>query len=280
MKSLDRYHSNRATMSCNGNTTNILLLGLVSAMTSDIRTSQLDEQEFLTFIYIFPLIIVVAFGILSNLLSIDTFRQRQIRTTPTGFFLIIYSYCSIFGLFMLEIRLLRMRNSVSYLISFVLCNIISVLALMFTRICLWMNGFLALQRVIYTFESNYLVNRFCSHIAVKKQILFIITLVFLMHIHDILYRVSIPDPLLQGNFICQTGYPVNLLILNQIFSLTHLFVPCALNIIANILILASISRRRANLHQTTYWTQWRKHFRRHHHLFLAPTLIIVESISF
>ncbi|CAF4794282.1 unnamed protein product, partial [Rotaria sp. Silwood2] len=131
-------------MSCN-NSINIFLLGLVSGMTSDIRASSIDQQQLMTFAYAFSVTIMVAFGIISNIFSIDTLKQREVRSSTVGLYLIVYSCCSIFGLIMVECRLIRMLNSFSYAASFIICNIVSGLASIITRICLWMNGFIAIQ---------------------------------------------------------------------------------------------------------------------------------------
>ena len=262
-------------MSCT-NSTNIFLFGLVSGMTSDIRSSNISQQELMTFAYAFSVTLLVVFGIISNILSIDTFCRRQIRTTTVGLYLIVYSYCSIFGILMLQFRLIRMLNSFSYTASFIICNIVSGLASIFTRICLWMSGVIALQRSLFSFKPNPLLNMIRSRKAAQKQILFIVILISLMHIHELICRVSVSDPLLEGNFICQIKYSPPLLTLNTLFSFMHIFVPFLMSMLANGLILTSISRRRAILHHRTYWLEWLSHFRRHRHLFIAPTLTIVR----
>jgi hypothetical protein len=124
-----------------------------------------------------------------------------------------------------------------------------------------------------------LLNKFRSRNAAPKQILLVIIIVFLMHVHELICRVTLPDPVAVGKFVCQIKYSAQLLILNTVFTFVHLFVPFSLNILANCLILTSISRRRATLHRTTYWSQWIKHFHRHGHLFLAPTLAIVSLVD-
>ncbi|CAF4152328.1 unnamed protein product [Rotaria sp. Silwood2] len=261
-------------MSCN-NSINIFLLGLVSGMTSDIRGSSIDQQQLMTFAYAFSVTIMVAFGIISNILSIDTLKQREVRSSTVGLYLIVYSCCSIFGLIMVECRLIRMLNSFSYTASFIICNVVSGLASIITRICLWMNGFIAIQRSLQSFEANHLINKIRSRSFAITNIFIVIISIFSMHIHELIYRVSVSDPLLKGNYICQIKYPSSLLIMNTIFSFVHLFVPLSLNIFANCLVLTLISRRRATLHQTSHWNQWMRHFHRHRHLFLAPTLAMI-----
>jgi hypothetical protein len=262
------------------NSTNIFLLSLISDMSSDIRASSVDQQQIMTFAYAFSVTLVVTFGILSNVLSIDTCRQVQVRTTTVGFYLVVYSCCSIFGILLLECRLTRLLNSFSYTTSFFMCKILAGLSSIFTRICLWMNGLIALQRSIHSFEPNPILNTIRSRSAAPKQILFLILIVSLMHTPEVICRVSVPDPLLQGHFVCQIKYPPLLLTLNTIFSFIHIFVPVSLNMLANCVILTSISHRKATLHRTVYRTQWMRQFRRHRQLFLAPTLTIVSLFVF
>ena len=265
-------------MSCT-NSTNVFLLGLVSGMTSDIRSSDISQQELMTFAYVFSVALLVVFGIISNILSIETFCRRQIRTTTVGLYLIVYSYCSIFVILMLQFRMIQMLNSVSHTTSFIICNIISALASISARICLWMVGVIALQRSLFSFEPNPLLNMIRSRKAAQKQILFIVILISLMHIHELVSRTLIADPLRAGNFICQIKYSPPLLTLNTIFSFMHIFVPFLMSMLANGLILTSISRRKASLHHRNYWMEWLRHFRRHRHLFIAPTLTIVSLFS-
>ncbi|CAF3581022.1 unnamed protein product, partial [Adineta steineri] len=222
-------------MTCN-NATNIFLLGLASSMKTDIRTTSIDQQNIITFVYVFSVTSMVTFGIISNVISIDTFRQTSIRSTTVGIYLFIYSCYSL-----------------TYLPFFFICNVISGLASIFTRICLWLNGFTAFQRSLLAFEPNYIINKFRSRSIALKQIFCIIILIFLMHIHELIYRVTLTDPVASGKFVCQIKYPNALLILNQIFSTLHIFIPFFLHLLSTCLILTSISRRRALLHRTTYW---------------------------
>ncbi|CAF1379912.1 unnamed protein product [Adineta steineri] len=264
-------------MSCN-KSVNIFLLGLASGMTTDIRTSNQNQQILMTFAYAFSVTLMVTVSIISNIISIDTFRQKTIRTTTTGLCLLIYSCCSLFGIIMLECRLFQFIDSLTYLPFFIVCNLISGLTVVFTRLCLWLNGLIALQRALHSFEHNRFLNKIRSQTIVSKQICFIIIIVFLMHIHEFICRVTSPDPVAPNKFVCQILYSQELLMLNQIFSFTHLFVPFSLHIISTCLIIASISRRRAMLYQTTYWKQWFKQFRCHHHLFLAPILAMICTL--
>ena len=248
-------------------------------MKTDIRTSDSDLQQAMTFAYAFPVTVMVAFAFGSNIISIDTFRRVQLRSTTVGLYLLIYSCCALFGTFMLECRLFQLLDSLTYIPFFIICNVVSGLASIFTRICLWMIGLIALQRSLHSFEHNRRLNRIRSRAAAPKQILVVISCVFAMHIHELICRVTLPDPILPSKFVCQIKYSSELLTLNKVFTFLHLSVPFSMNILANCLILASISRRRATLHQTTYWTQWLKQFRHHGHLFVAPTFAMVTFFA-
>jgi len=261
-------------MSCN-NSTNIFLLGLASSMATDIRTSNINQQKLMTFAYTFSVTLMVTFGLISNIISIDIFRKIEIRSTTVGMYLLIYSCCSLFGLIVLECRLFQLINSLTYIPFFFICCIISGLASIFTRICLWLNGFVALQRSLHSFESNRLLNKIRSRSMAPKQIFILIICIFLMHIHELISRVTLPDPVAPGKFVCQIKYSTELLILNEVFVFCHLSIPFLLHIISISLIIATISRRRAILHQTTYWQQTIKQFHTHSHLFLSPMLTMV-----
>ncbi|MCC7159952.1 MAG: hypothetical protein IT281_10505 [Ignavibacteria bacterium] len=245
-------------------------------MKTDIRTSDSSQEQVMTFAYAFSVTLMVALGFASNIFSIDTFRHPQLRQTTVGIDLLVYSCCSLFGLLMLECRLFQLLDSLTYIPFFIICNVVSGLASIFTRICLWINGLISLQRSLHSFEHNRVLNKIRSRAAAPKQLLVIIICVFCMHIHELICRVTLPDPVAEGKFVCQIKYSTELLTLNTVFTFLHLFVPFSLNVLANCLILASISRRRANLQQTTYWSQWQKQFRRHGHLFIAPTLALVR----
>ncbi|CAF3342191.1 unnamed protein product [Rotaria sp. Silwood2] len=261
-------------MSCN-NSVNIFLIGLMSSMKTDIRTTNIDQQQLMTFAYIFSVTMMVVFALLSNILSVDTFRQTQLRSTSVGFHLLLYSYCSISVLLLLEIRLIQLLDSLSYEAFLSICNVITPISSILTRICLWMNGLIALQRALQSFELGILWNRIRSRETGFILVLVISICVSLMHVPELISRRTLPDLTARGKFICQIKYSEILLILNTMFSFIHVFLPVSLNMLANCLILASISRRRANIHGTTYWSQWIRHFHRHGHLFISPTLTIV-----
>ncbi|CAF1550845.1 unnamed protein product [Adineta ricciae] len=179
---------------------------------------------------------------------------------------------------MLECRLFQLIDSLSYIPFFIICNLISGLASIFTRICLWLNGLIAFHRSLQSFELNHYLHRICTKSNAIKQIVFIIVIVILMHIHELICRVTLSDPVAPGKFVCQIKYSSDLLILNQIFTFLHLFIPFSLHIISTCLIIASISHRRAILHQTTYYNQWIKQFQTHYHLFLAPLIAMLCTL--
>ena len=265
-------------MTCN-KSTNILLLGLASSMKTDIRTSDPNQAQMMTFAYAFAVTIMVAFALVSNLVSIDTFRHTQIRSTSVGIYLLSYSCCSLFGVLMLECRLFQLLDSLTYTPFFIICNVISSLASISTRICIWMIGLIALQRSLHSFEHNRWLNKIRSRAAAPKQLAVVIVGICLMHVHELISRVTLPDPVAENRFVCQIKYSPALLVLNKVLTFIHLLVPFSVNILANCLIMASISRRRATLHQTTYWSQWWKQFRSHGHLFMAPTLAMVRFFT-
>ncbi|CAF1016845.1 unnamed protein product [Adineta ricciae] len=261
-------------MSCN-NSTNIFLLGLVSGITSDIRAQSIDQQALMTFAYVFSITSLSLFGLVSNILSVDTLCQAQIRSTTVGIYLIAYSCCSIIGIIMLECRLIRMLENLNYAGSLIICSIVSSIASIFTRICLWLNGLVSLQRSLQSFEATVFMNKIRSQSAAFKQIVLVFICIPLMHVHEIISRVSLPDPLLLGNYICQIRYSPPLLTMNTVFAFIHLFVPFTMNMLSNCLILTSITRRRVTLHHRRYWIEWKHHFRRHCHLFLSPTCSLI-----
>lgn len=266
-------------MTCD-NSTNIFLLGLASGMKTDIRTSDISQETIMTFAYAFSVTSLVAFGLTSNLISIDVFRQIQVRSTTVGFYLLIYSCCSIFGLLMLQCRLFQLIDTLTYIPFFIICNVVSGLASIFTRLCLWLNGFIALQRSFHSFENNRVLNRIRSRSFAMKHILITMVVVFCIHIHELISRVTLPDPVAEDKFVCKIQYSKELLLLNEIFSLCHLFIPFLFHIISIGVIIVLISSRRARIHRTTYWKQWIKQFHTHSHLFLAPIVSMVRRFFF
>ncbi|CAF1462569.1 unnamed protein product [Rotaria sp. Silwood1] len=260
-------------MICN-NSVNIFLIGLVSSMKTDIRTTNVDQQPLMTFAYVFSVTIMVVFALLSNILSANTFYRAQIRSTSVGFHLLLYSCCSISVLLLLEIRLIQLLDSLNYESFFSICNVITPISSILTRICLWMNGFIGLQRALQSLELGFLWNKIRSRVAGIILVIVISICVSSMHVPELMSKRTLPDPVIAGKFVCQIRYSEELLALNTIFSFIHVFVPVSLNMLANCLILASISRRKANIHRTRYWSQWIRQFHRHGHLFISPTLTI------
>ncbi|CAF4790797.1 unnamed protein product [Rotaria sp. Silwood2] len=261
-------------MVCN-NSVNIFVIGPMSIMKTDIRTTDVNQQQLMSFAYVFSVTILVLFAVVSNILSVDTFFRAQIRSTSVGFHLLLYSCCSISVLLLLEIRLIQLLDSLNYESFFSICNVITPLSNILTRICLWMNGLIGLQRAFQSFELGFLWNQIRSRVAGIMLVLVVSICVSLMHVPELISRQTLPDPVAAGKLVCQIKYSDKLLVLNTIFSFIHVFLPVLLNMLANCLILASISRRRANIHETTYWSQWIRQFHRHAHLFISPTLTTI-----
>ncbi|CAF4954076.1 unnamed protein product, partial [Rotaria sp. Silwood1] len=258
-------------MVCN-NSVNIFLIGLMSSMKTDIRTTNADQQQLMSFAYVFSVTILVLFALASNILSADTFFRAQIRSTSVGFHLLLYSCCSISVFLLLEFRLIQLLDSLNYESFFSICNVITPTSSILARICLWMNGLIGLQRAFQSFELGFLRNQIRSRVTGNMLVVVVSICVSIMHVPELISRRTLPDPVAAGKFVCQIRYSEELLILNTIFSFIHVFLPVSLNMLANCLILASISRRKANIHGTTYWSQWIRQFHRHAHLFISPTL--------
>jgi hypothetical protein len=142
-------------MSCN-NSINIFLLGLISNMTPDSRASSIDQQPIMIFAEAFSVTLLVVFAILSNISSIDTFRQAQIRTSTLGFYRISHGCCSIFGILMLEGRLIQMLNSFCYAASFLIFTLTH---------CLILTSITRRKAILHQFLSNYINygRSFCSY---------------------------------------------------------------------------------------------------------------------
>jgi hypothetical protein len=261
-------------MSCT-NSTNIFLLGLASSMKTDIRTINVNSRGLMTFAYSFSVTIMFILCIISNLISIDTFVVFVIRSTTVGICLCVYSCCSLFGILMLECRLFQLIDSLNYISFFLICNLVSGLASVFTRICLWLNGLIALHRSLNSFEHNHFLTKLRSKSSAIKQIFILIVLIFLMHIHEFICRVVLSDPVQPGKFVCQINYSKQLFLLNEIFTFCHIFIPFSLHVLSTCLIIGSISHRRAILHQTSYRKQWIKQFHCHSHLLVSPIVAMV-----
>jgi hypothetical protein len=111
---------------------------------------------------------------------------------------------------MIECRLFQSIDSLTYIPFFLICNIVSGLASIFTRIYVWLNGFLTLQRSVHAFGHNHFLNKIRSRANAPKQIVILLITIFLMHIHELIHRVTLSDLVAYKKCVCQIKYSIRL----------------------------------------------------------------------
>ena len=262
---------------CN-KSTNIFSLGLASSMMSDIRSSPADQQSNMQFAYAFCVTFLVFISLISNILSILTFARQKLRRTTVGTYLLCYSIYSPIGMLMLQFRLIQFIDWLSYVPFYFICNVISGLASVLTRQCLWMSAFIALQRSLEAMGRGKPTSR--ANKSAVCHILVLNLVIVAMHIHEFYSRVTLPDPIAPGKWVCQITYTPTLSILNIVFIFLHLFVPFLLNLLSSFFVIQSVIKRELNLqngmNNLPYWDTCRKQLKRHRDLFAAPILSIVS----
>ncbi|CAF1455732.1 unnamed protein product [Adineta steineri] len=261
---------------CN-KSTSIFVLGLASSMMTDIRLSPTNEQSKMEFGYAFCVTFLVFISFISNMLTILTFIRQKLRQTPTGIYIICYSIYSPIGMLMLQFRLIQFIDWLSYTSFVFICNVVSGLASVLTRQCVWMTGLIALQRSL---EAKGIGKRVSGTRRSSICQIFALSLVIvIMHIHEFYSRVSLPDPIAPGKWICEILYTPSLNILNTVLAFLHLLFPFFLNLLANSFIIRTVVSRKLHLQSETnsftFYQMCKKQLKRHRDLFIAPTLSIV-----
>jgi hypothetical protein len=228
--------------------------------------------------------IMFALGIVNGILSLITFRVKQVQEVGCGIYLLSSSINSIFTISMFALKfcilLLSQMGSInnqSFL--YIQCILVDFLL----RICLsldqWLNACVAMERTVTVFQGAKFNKKMSKQVA-KWVICVVILVVISSFIHDPIHRKLIKDNDTEEQRIwCIVTYSSEVNIFNSIVNILHFFIPFLINVFSAIFIIVKVARQRALMRpRQTYREHLLEQIREHKHLVLSSCLLILLAI--
>ncbi|CAF0831673.1 unnamed protein product [Adineta ricciae] len=231
-------------------------------------------------------ILFFIFGIINGMLSLITFKSKNVREVGCGIYLFGSSITTILTMFMFASKyFIYLSTQMSSLSNESFLKIQCYLLDFLLRICLnmdqWINACVALERAVTVIQGAQF-NRKKSKTLAKKIIFILLIFNILTSIHDPIYRkltVEENENNEHKRIWCVVSYSSNLQIYNRIINTLHFFIPFLINFISSIILITKKSRQQSNLHENQpYSDELRKQLREHRRLLIAPVVLFLLAL--
>ncbi|CAF1020881.1 unnamed protein product, partial [Didymodactylos carnosus] len=198
------------------------------------RYTKINHQPFIVKLSIVITTIMLTFGIISNLLSILTFKQKKTRDVGCGIYLLSSSIISLLIICMFVLKfwgllLTQMMLFTNQTYLHVDCILTEFLLKFLLPTDDWLNASVAIERVAtVTLGANF--NKSKSKRSAKFIIIFIIVINIASSIHDPINRRLIEDPQDQRSW-CFVSYQHSTLLTsyNTVINMIHFILPFIIN---------------------------------------------------
>ena len=241
----------------------------------------INQQPFIVKFSIGMSIILFVIGFLSSLLSMMTFRQKNLRKVGCGNYLFVSSICTLIMTIILtwkfwHLILTQRLSTTNQLFLKFSCITLDVSLSIFSTANDWLDACVAVERMVNVIKGAGF-NKKQSRKASKWVILGILLLIILTSIHDPIHRELIEDIDIDEKRIwCFVRYSPSVEIYNTFLNMFHVLSPFLINIISSLWIIVSISRNHTNVHPNQTFRQHLKaEIYQHRNILIAPLLLIL-----
>ncbi|CAF0919287.1 unnamed protein product [Rotaria sordida] len=266
--------------SCEINT-NVIQFSLTFTMQWDIRQASL-HSNFNTpgIIYTTIIALMLFMAVINNIVCLQTFLLQDIRLTNCGMLQIFYCISGLIAIVGMQLRMLTMlifdELIQAYPYRYAACNIIPVIVILMGTVCMWLSSILIIEFVLLEcFNlSLYRSRRFSVISSIICLLLTIGT-----HMHEIIARHPLPDPMHPDSYSCTFAYPLPLDIIDKILRVCHIIIPLGIQFIGSICILISITRRTLLVRDRYDYCQvFISEFIKRKHFFVPQLFIILSNL--
>ena len=224
---------------------------------------------------------VLAFGLVSDLLSVITFQSRRSRGTGCGNYLLASSVSSLIAILMLAIKVLFLLLAQMAIVthpSFLLHNCLwmDTLTAIFLNWNAWLNACVAVERTFYVIKGVSFDKGKSKRVA-KRIILFLLICVILTYLQDPLHRTLLNDKY-ERRIWCIIRYPESLKRIASSIVVFHFMMPFAINVISIIVIVILTARQRFVLQKKDYRGHVLKQLQLHRNLVISTGILVLLSV--
>ena len=229
-------------------------------------------------------LIIIFSGTINGVLSLITFKDKKIRESGCGFYLLCSSLITLlamatFALKFLILLLSQMEVIIDRSFLKIQCSSLDFLL----RFCLtmdqWLTACVAAERALATLKGVHF-DQSKTKLAAKWIVLGLAVVTVLTTVQEPMYRrLDDEDNDGEQRIWCISDYPSPIRVANLISTIFHLIIPFVSNLISAIIIITLSARRRATAQSRRTYTQLlSEQFQQHRNLLIGPTMLIAFAI--
>ncbi|CAF0843443.1 unnamed protein product [Adineta ricciae] len=221
-------------------------------------------------------------GLINGTLLILTFRNKTILSTGCGLYLLTNSIVSLLTVSFFTIKysqlvIFQMNTITNHSFILINCILIDVLLKILLSYGEWLNGCVAVERVMAAVQGVRF-NKRKSKSTSKYIILILLLIIIISYIHDPISRQLFNDKD-EKRLWCIVKYSTNLKIYDKFINSFHFFMPFMINVSSAIIIIIQLFRIRSKAKKTSpSQTIFLEHIQQHKHLLISPCVLIILAI--
>ena len=238
-----------------------------------------DVSFDLQLLYLSLTLLIFLVGAATNSASYVTFQRPKPRKLSVPNYLLVLSVLSQCSLFTLLIKIIHIVFASS--VGDLSCKLLSYLLSFVTRSSYWLTSWITVERVSFAlFPFGFLLRKPRSALLMSAATLIIVAA---MHIHELLFYVSVKDP--DGQSVCASTMLATVSTYNRITVLIHYLVPFCIQIVSITLLIVLAARSRSRTtnqqhqQQNSSIIQLVKHqLNSQKELYHTPTIIVLSGL--
>ncbi|CAF1587915.1 unnamed protein product, partial [Adineta steineri] len=230
------------------------------------------HQTFIVKLSLSITILFIFIGVINDILSFITFKNKKVREMSCGIYLFGSSITTLLTMILFGLKYFIYLSSQMSILSNqsffkIQCHSLDFLLQICLNMNQWFNACVALERAITVIQGIQFNKKKNKKLA-KKMLIILFFFIILTSIHDPIYRRLFEEEENDNDEMkriwCIVTYPSNLQIYNRILNTFHFFVPFLINFISSIILITKTSDQQSHLHQNRsyqdmLWEKIREH---------------------
>lgn len=273
----DCYHGSRCQFSTTSYSISLdIILGYHIFPNVNIK-----DQPVVVLISITLTMIIALAGFLSSLLSIFTFRSKDLRQVGCGIYMLWSSVASLLTMMMFVFKvwhliILQMELITDRSYMKISCNSVDFLLRVFLTTNDWLNACVAIERVTTIIQGTSFDKKKSKRLS-KFIIGFVVLFILGTSLQDPIHRHLTYDEE-EKRIWCTTKYSKSIHTFDSIMIILHFLLPFVINFISALIIISVVTRKRSKTQRhLSYKQQFKKQFNEHRHLIISPCIFVIVA---
>ena len=244
----------------------------------------LSEQSLLIKLCLAILTMMIAFGLIGNILCIITLARKKSRETGCGYYLLNISLYNQLALIILGLRFVYLLNTQMVVWtdrskSLILCQCLEYGLIVLPNLSNWLSACVSIERTYAVVRGAFFNKQTSIRVAKYLCVLLLIILAGIT-VHEPFDRQIIEDPRLGRYTWCITKFnSERWQKLASVLSIIYLLGPFLINFLSTSILLVAITRQRSTVQKNkstqSFLAALRKQMAYYKHLIISPMILLI-----